>query len=338
MPNTPWSKLEAETFLSQSDETELGRWGIGQGPDAPDRRILRLLVGSVQPEGFLEVGCGAGIEVQGFIADGTTVRGYRGYDFTPKFVNYCREHYPHGTFSVVDVLDLDEQGTADMVYCRHLLEHIDDGVKAFHNLCQAARDYVVISWFIRPSWEEERIERVGEFIHHTYSARDLIRVARQYGNLYRFDFDHHFTKASVWVIVKTGGYNEESESAIMRTHQFMETESFLSSCLPVPPDPQEELHNLLDVLSGVVDGYDGLVEVGDRAGEYLDIIAQTSGALFECITIMPPLETMTKAQLRTVIERAKSALENTDPEEVAALVREARTAQSRAKSVLDATD
>jgi SAM-dependent methyltransferase len=331
MPNTPWSKLDAETFLSQPDETELGRWGIGQGPDAPDRRILRLIVSRARPSSFLEVGCGTGIEIKGF-EPGEAVRiGYTGYDFTPRFVNYCKEQYPDLTFDVVDLFDMDELETADIVYVRHLLEHVEDGERALHNLCRAAREFVVVSWFIRPSWEGQTIEQVGEFIHHTYSVREMIRVARQYGDLYRYDFDHHFTKASVWVIDK--GQSETLYADDI--HKFMQTESFLTSCLPVPPDPQEELRDLLDVLAGVVDGFDGLVEVGDRAGEYLDIIAQTNQALIECFTIMPPLETMTKAELRTVSERAKQALETSDPEELEAFVREARTAQSRAKSVLD---
>lgn len=246
--STPWSDL-GDTFLSEGD------WAIGQGTDAPDRQLLRHLLRVLLDDEherihLLEVGSGPGIEVRGLREEGLLDRvDYVGYDFTPELVESCRQQHQDCRFEVVDAQKMRDEGVADIVWCRHLLEHVQDWERAFQNALRASRLATVISWFIRPTWKQSEVATgVAEgFIHHTVDAHEAIKIARPRGDLYRYDFDHHLVRASVWLISR-------DEKLPIAATRFFSSDQFLEALLPVPEHPHDvEVRQFLN-------------EIADRAG------------------------------------------------------------------------
>ncbi len=342
MSGTPWSLLAPDAFLRDDN------WGYGQGRDAPDRLLLRHLLEHSDLSKlttFLEAGCGTGIEVEGLRDAGILDRlDYLGIDITPEFVDYCRNRYPDANFEVGDMLDAESFLAGSMeaavdkpaiVYARAVLEHIgDDGEEAFRTLCRAAKNTVIVSWFIRPTWVETEVgvTEIGEFVHHTYGARALIRIARDHGDLYRYDFDHHSTKASVWIIAKD---RQRGHNVSRAAHRFVASDEFLDALLPVPPDPQEELNDLRDVLAETVEGFDAVIASAERVPDLLDVLDQCADTLLQAADLYDGEDN--EIPLRPVRERALGVLDSsvTDPTEQAVVaVRTARDARARAEEAL----
>lgn len=226
--STPWSAL-GDRFLSEGD------WSVGQGPDAPDRLLLRRLLRGEGASSLLEVGCGPGIEIEGLRSAGLlNYIDYVGVDLTPELVAGCSERHPDLSFHVADVQQ-PLPFEADFVWCRHVLEHVEDGEQAMRNLFAAARVAAIVSWFIRPTWKPVDVgSGVAEgFLHQTYDARRMIEVASEIGAaLYRFDIDHHLTRASVWILSR-------QPHDVSGLHWFMQSDLFLGSVIPVPESPRD---------------------------------------------------------------------------------------------------
>ena len=75
---------------------------------------------------ILELGCGGGRLTGHLIEAGGTVHGI---DVSPAMVDYCREHYPAGTFSVADLRDLSAlqaQSIDVVVATNNVLDILDD--------------------------------------------------------------------------------------------------------------------------------------------------------------------------------------------------------------------
>lgn len=169
---TAWSELGAN-FLRDPDDPQIGDWAVGQGSSAPDRVHLRAILTELEPCTLLDVGCGTGIELDGILAEGLKVN-YTGLDLTPEFVNYCREKYPTESFMIGDVLSLSAARVYDVVSCRAVLEHLEDGERALRNLFDACKKVCVVSWFIPPGDVDEVTRTPDGFIHHYYSRAALM--------------------------------------------------------------------------------------------------------------------------------------------------------------------
>jgi SAM-dependent methyltransferase len=264
--SSPWSNVGTD-FLSE------GKWAIGQGPRAPDRQLFRALLrrwlagynGPGQPR-LLEVGCGSGIDLQVLNDEGLLGEvGYSGYDLTPKFVEHLRERFPEERLEVRDLLAMDEEGTAGFVWCRHVLEHVDDGYLGLRNLWRATGEVLLVSWFIRPTWSEAEVgcKIADGFLHWRYSARRMIEFKRELGaHLYRFDIDHHSNQASVWLLSR-----EKRPDLVEEAHRFLVSDEFLRSAIPVPLPSKDREAALVEVvteagaaLAGALRGIEGKEE------------------------------------------------------------------------------
>jgi SAM-dependent methyltransferase len=330
--STPWSPL-GDRFLSD------GVWAIGQGPDAPDRQLLRHLLrnwDAADPT-MIEVGCGPGIEVEGLEAAGLldTVF-YTGFDFTPELVDRCRERFPDVGFEVRDVLTLDE-APADVVWVRHLLEHVDDGELALRNLWAATGELLIVSWFIRPTWQPDEVGCVvaDGFQHWTYDARRWVGLARELGaHLYRFDIDHHANRGSVWILSR-----QREPRVAAAAHDFLRSDAFLAALVPVPPDPQERLNDALDVLEGARAALSDVVPVAERVADLTRLLRDDGVILAAAFTVLAQhaddddlLELA--GSVNEASARTKAAFsERPDPEGTEA-VQAARDARARVDSIL----
>src|SRR5690242_6525108 len=188
---TPWSQLGShlEKFMHDEDDPLIGSWAIGQGTDAPDRQLFRVLVRFLvdssggRPVSVLEVGCGSGIQLRGLNEDGLEPENvtYTGYDLTPELVDICRRNFPGRRFEVRDMAAMSEERTSDIVVTRAVLEHMREGKVGLANLFRASRTVTVVAWFMRPTWcpAEAGIEPMGEFVNHRYAARDLLAFIRE---------------------------------------------------------------------------------------------------------------------------------------------------------------
>lgn len=280
---TPWSPLGA-SFLSDTEDELTGRWAIGQGPDAPDRQLFRALLRAMHVAvSVLEVGHGPGIEVEGLEQDGLLKRiRYTGFDFTPELVAYCANRWPDQTFAIADVETMQERSRADVVWCRHTLEHVADGETALRNLWAATKDVLLISWFIRPTWCDEDVGCVEAdgFMHWTYSAPLWIERADELGYLYRFDIDHHLNRGSVWMISRA-----PAPELAAAAHGFLQSESFISSVLAVPPDPREREHALLDILEDAHESLGRIIPAAPRVTDLLLVLREACEVLDRMIPI-----------------------------------------------------
>lgn len=280
---TPWSPLGA-SFLSDTEDELTGRWAIGQGPDAPDRQLFRTLLRAM-PVGtsVLEVGHGPGIELEGLEADGVLQRiVYTGYDFTPELVAYCAHRWPNQSFAIADVETMSEQVVANVVWCRHTLEHVADGETALRNLWEATKDVLLISWFIRPTWCDEDVGCVEAdgFMHWTYSAPRWIELVDELGYLYRFDIDHHLNRGSVWMISR-----QPAPELAAVAHGFLQSERFTCDVIAVPPDPREREHALLDILEDAHESLGKVIPAVPRVTDLLLVLDEARESLDRLIPI-----------------------------------------------------
>jgi SAM-dependent methyltransferase len=241
---TPWSSLSDHLphFLEDESDPVIGSWAIGQGTDAPDRKLLRHLLRSLAESrndgelSLLEVGCGAGIEIKGLIQDGLVpgTVAYTGYDFTPEMIEVCRAKFPMHRFELRDVVTMTDDLVADVVVCRAVLEHLESYERALSNLYRAARTVAVISWFMRPTWNdaEAGMELVNGFVHHRYALRGLLTFVRaecRPALFCRFDFDHHVYPWAVWLL-----WREPAPAGVLDTlHSYLGSQEFEESVLPV---------------------------------------------------------------------------------------------------------
>lgn len=334
---TPWSTLP-DTFLHE------GVWAIGQGPDAPDRQLFRHLLWDVvehdRPDNpaVLEVGHGAGIEIQGLEEGGLLAHiDYTGFDFTPELVEHCASRWPDLTFEVEDVETMQRSWFADVVLCRHTLEHLADGEAALRNLWAATRNTLIVSWFIRPTWCPDDVGCVEAdgFLHQTYSAPAWIELVNELGGfLYRFDIDHHLNRGSVWIITR-----KQQPGLAAVAHRYLESEAFLQAALQVPPDPRERESDLLDILDEAHESLGEVIPAVPRVTDLLLVLKESNDAASAAIAILETIADHVDGaddalrQAKDARERSNAALGTHDPSAERA-AQAARDAQARIESAL----
>lgn len=76
---------------------------------------------------------------------------YTGIDIVPEYVDFAKMTYPSYDFQVGGFSDLD-YGSFDMVFVRHVFEHLSKGVfrTCFKRFLKISRKYANVSWAQRP--------------------------------------------------------------------------------------------------------------------------------------------------------------------------------------------
>ena len=104
----------------------------------------------------LEIGYGTGKDyanIHDKVAD------YRGYDLTSSFQEVCLKRWPAGDFNLGDVTALPEPDCSwDLVFCRHVLEHIEDWRVALREMWRVtAKRLAILSW--RELWNQPTAQK-----------------------------------------------------------------------------------------------------------------------------------------------------------------------------------
>ncbi len=104
------------------------------GPSLRHRRrlILRLVCG-LEIGSVLDVGCGDGANLAGFLA-ARPVPVVAGVDISPAAVRLAQARLPQGNFRVLDLAAGHLDRKFDLVLCCDVLEHIEDDVAVLRNL------------------------------------------------------------------------------------------------------------------------------------------------------------------------------------------------------------
>jgi ubiquinone/menaquinone biosynthesis C-methylase UbiE len=116
---------------------------------------------------------------------------YVGIDISPAIIDDCRRRHPELDWRVMSVTDLAfEDGSFDVVHCRHVIEHLPYFETAVRELARVTAAMMVLCLFI-PAAEEEILRRKkhsqGYVWVNQYRAADLERLL---GALFsRVDFE-----------------------------------------------------------------------------------------------------------------------------------------------------
>lgn len=96
---------------------------------------------------MLEVGCGPGVDYAGAVNTNPAID-YTGIDITPQMVEHCSSTYPNGRFLQGDITRLPfENATFPFVYCKDVLNHLDDWEAGFSELYRVSQRFVLVNFF-----------------------------------------------------------------------------------------------------------------------------------------------------------------------------------------------
>lgn len=140
----------------------------GEGPGY----ITRHTVGSFINDGesVLDVGCGPGWNFDHFMLHGPEILGYKGLDYSERFVRVANErvmkaaHTSGGPFELGDVRDIKEPDESwDVVIMQDVLEHTNGYEKPISEALRVARKRIILSfWHLDNNEGNERMNDDGD--------------------------------------------------------------------------------------------------------------------------------------------------------------------------------
>jgi ubiquinone/menaquinone biosynthesis C-methylase UbiE len=134
---TYWDHVQPDSFLQNEIE----------GYHKPVRQQYRSILSKLEVSTMLEVGCGPGVDYVGAVSTKPSIQ-YTGVDYTNQLVDYCREKYPTASFLQGDIHSLPfPKSSFGLVYCKDVLNHLDDWVSAFKELHRVSSKYVLVNFF-----------------------------------------------------------------------------------------------------------------------------------------------------------------------------------------------
>lgn len=155
--NNYWEHVNPKDFLQSANE----------GYNKPVRQLYRALLAQLNIHGMLEVGCGPGVDYIGAVNSRPGIA-YTGVDMTQNMVDYCAKQYPGGKFIQGDIHRLPFQdGAFELVYCKDVLNHLEDWGKGFSELYRVSAKYVLVNFFYGlGSTTFKGVERHDGFLNH----------------------------------------------------------------------------------------------------------------------------------------------------------------------------
>lgn len=112
--------------------------------DDPQRLLFRAWLRRSACENMLDCGAGPGWELDGIVADGIEIR-YEALEATPSFVEALNRRGVSARRGSVTDLRAYGDGSVDLVYCRHVLEHVGDFDRAVAEMLRVSCRYVYVA-------------------------------------------------------------------------------------------------------------------------------------------------------------------------------------------------
>lgn len=130
------------------------------GPsDAMSRKKARNYVMSKKFHSILDVPAGMGQEFWGWkneLPESTYNIDYTAVDITPLFVDKLQKHGIKTLCASIEKLPFQDH-SFDIVYCRHILEHLDNFEKAITEVYRVCKYEVLIVFFVKPNETMENL-------------------------------------------------------------------------------------------------------------------------------------------------------------------------------------
>jgi len=181
-------------------EKEFVKW-LG-GIDNVSRKWFRKFVKDNQVESVLDVAAGACLDYDGLKAYDIRTR-YKGLDITPFLVE---KNLKRGIdCEVGNIEEISESdNTWDLVYARHIIEHLEYYDKAVEEMCRVAKRYVVIVHFLPMSKEGDKIsitrDRGGQFYENMYDEDKFVHYCSCRGQVQRIDMNDLVMRQTITLI------------------------------------------------------------------------------------------------------------------------------------------
>jgi ubiquinone/menaquinone biosynthesis C-methylase UbiE len=146
--------------------------GWVRGIDDPSRKYVRDYIISKQPESVLDVAAGLCEDYDGLKRDAPNIL-YTAIDFTDQFVQYGKDRGINIIKADCDNLPF-RGGTIDIVYCRHLIEHLHYYAETINEMIRVSRNEVIVTFFLPAiDKEEDEIRIVDSLNHNFYSKKKM---------------------------------------------------------------------------------------------------------------------------------------------------------------------
>lgn len=146
------------------------------------RKTLRdKIVELMKPtEKLLDVGCGNSVLYDHLPPE--LKKAYTGVDFTPEFIELCRERYPEGDWRVEDARDISfPDSSFYLVNSTTVLQHINEWRKAAGELVRVAGRYVIST--SRTHYAKTSIFTTNPVLRRRFNPQDIVDFYSQYGKV-----------------------------------------------------------------------------------------------------------------------------------------------------------
>jgi len=146
------------------------------------RKDVRDKIAQLLPKGgnILDVGCGNAMLYE-HLPEKLKSR-YTGVDFTPEFIELCREKHPEGNWQLEDSLNLSfPDNRFQLVNSTTLLQHIPEWKKAASELVRVSKKYVVST--CRTHLLRTSIVSTEPVLRRRFNPGDIMNFYSQYGEV-----------------------------------------------------------------------------------------------------------------------------------------------------------
>jgi SAM-dependent methyltransferase len=134
-----------------SERTQFLEW-VGD-TSAPSRQLARRRIAEAAHRSLLDCGCGTCVEYDGFAADGYPID-YHGIDTCAAFVAEGQARKIDVREASIEAIPFPDH-SIDVVYARHVLEHLLDFRPALSEMIRVARREVMVTFFLQPTKTEK---------------------------------------------------------------------------------------------------------------------------------------------------------------------------------------
>jgi len=129
---------------------------------------------------MLDVGCGNSVLYEHLPPELKPT--YTGVDFTPEFIELCRNRYPEGNWQIEDARKLSfADDSFFLVNSTTLLQHILEWRTAAKELVRVAKKYVVST--CRIHWGQTEIAATYPVLRRRFNIQDILHMYSKYGTV-----------------------------------------------------------------------------------------------------------------------------------------------------------